>query len=351
MTAPTRLLFVGPLTSRQPGGATVKNGLVAAALRERGVDVEVLDTGGSGAAARLRQLASLVGALARHDQVLLSVSRNGALALVALVAMAGACRRRLRCSFLAVGSSLPGNVRRLGGPARRLYLRCLARCRPVWVEGEWLRRELEDLGVTGVEVLPNPRLPAEERWDPSSVASGRLVFVSRVTPEKGVERAMAAVEEVAASGVAASLDVFGPVEEGYRAAFEAELARHPRTRYRGAIPQERVPAELATAAALLLPTTWATEGMPGAIVEAAMVGTPVVASATPAIAEVVEDGVTGLLVEPTDVRALADAVRRLLTCPGVTARLGSALRARAGAFTVDAAVSRLTSRLAAEGWR
>ncbi len=351
MSAPTRLLFVGPLTSPQQGGATVKNGLVAAALRERGVEVEVCDTGASGAAARLRQLASLVGALARHDQVLLSVSRNGAVALVALLAVAGVVKRRLRCSFLAVGSSLPGNVRRFGGAARRLYLWCLSRCRPVWVEGEWMRRELDDLGVVGVEVLPNPRRPAAERWDPSSLRAGRLVFVSRVTPEKGVERAMAAVEEVAASGVPATLYVFGPVEDGYRAAFEAQLARHPRTRYRGAIPQERVPAELAASAALLLPTTWATEGMPGAIVEAAMVGTPVVASATPAIAEVVEDGVTGLLVDPTDVGALAEAVRRLLTCPGVAERLGSALRSRAGAFTVDAVVSRLTARLAAEGWR
>ena len=351
MSVPSRALFVGPLTSRQAGGATVKNGLLVAALRERGARVDVVDTGPSGAAARLRQLAELLGALARHDQVLVSVSRNGAVALVTLLALASALRPRLRCSFLAVGSSLPGTVGRLGGAARRLYLWCLSRCRPVWVEGEWMRRELEALGVTGVEVLPNPRPPAAERWDPASVAAGRLVFVSRVTPEKGVERAMAAVEAVAAAGVEASLDVFGPVEEGYGPAFEAQLARHPRTRYRGAIPQGQVAGELAGAAALLLPTTWATEGMPGAIVEAAMVGTPVVAAATPAIAEVVEDGVSGLLVDPTDVSALAEAVRRLLTCRGLAARLGSALRERAGAFTVDAVVSRLSARLAAEGWR
>lgn len=347
----TRALFVGPLTSRQAGGATVKNGLLVSALRERGVDVEVVDTGASGARARLRQLASLLGALARHDQVMLSVSRNGAVALVSILGLASAVRPRLRCTFLAVGSSLPGNVARLEGLSRRLYVWCLSRCRPVWVEGEWMRRELEGLGVGGVEVLPNPRPPVSERWDPASVSAGRLVFVSRVTPEKGVERAMAAVEELAASGVQAALDVFGPVEETYRPAFEAQLAKHPHTRYRGSIPQTAVAGELAGAAALLLPTTWATEGMPGAVVEAAMVGTPVVASDSPAMAEVVEDGVTGLLIDPTDVSALAAAVRRLLTVPGEAERLGAALRARAGAFTVDAVVSRLTARLSAEGWR
>src|SRR5690606_34533883 len=205
VTVPARVLFVGPVTSPQTGGATVKNGLLVAALRERGARVEVVDTGPHGAAARLRQLAALVRALTRHDQVLLSVSRNGAVLLVALLALASAVRPRLRCSFLAVGSSLPGTVGRLHGAARRLYLRCLSRCRPVWVEGEWMRRELEALGAGGVEVLPNPRPPAAERWDPASVAAGRLVFVSRVTPEKGVERAMAAVEAVAASGVEASL--------------------------------------------------------------------------------------------------------------------------------------------------
>lgn len=350
MTAPSRLLFVGALTSRQAGGATVRNGLLVPALRERGVAVEVIDTGPSGAAARLRQLVALLGALARHGQVVLSLSRNGAVALVVLAALASALRPRQRVTFLAVGSSLPDNVRRLSGPARRFYLWCLSRCQPVWVQGEWLRRELTELGVAGVEVLPNMRLPVAERWDPGTLATRRLVFVSRVTPDKGVERAMAAVEALAGSGVEATLDVFGPVEDGYRAAFEAQLARHPRTRYRGPLPQAAVPGELAGAAALLLPTTWASEGMPGVIVEAAMVGTPVVAAALPAIAEVVEDGVSGLLVDPTDVAALTDAVRRLLTCPGLAARLGTALRERSGAFTVDAVVSRLLTRLAVEGW-
>lgn len=351
MSVPSRVLFVGPLTSRHAGGATVKNGLLVEALRERGTHVDALDTGGSGPMSRLRQLAALLRALTRHDQVLLSVSRNGAVALVALLAAASVPRQGLRCSFLAVGSSLPSNVRRLVWPARRLYMWCLSRCRPVWVEGEWIRRELAALGVGGVELLPNPRQPVAERWDPGTLATRRLVFVSRVTPDKGVERAMAAVEALAGSGVEATLDVFGPVEDGYRAAFEAQLARHPRTRYRGPLPQAAVPGELAGAAALLLPTTWASEGMPGVIVEAAMVGTPVVAAALPAIAEVVEDGVSGLLVDPTDVAALTDAVRRLLTCPGLAARLGTALRERSGAFTVDAVVSRLLTRLAVEGWR
>lgn len=351
MAGPSRLLFVGPLTAAQAGGATAKNGLLVDELVGRGVAVEALDTGPPSAGARARQLAALLRALARHDQVVLSVSRNGALALVTLLAVAGFLKPRLRCTFLAVGGSLPGNVRRLDGAARRFYVRCLERCRPVWVEGEWMRRELEELGVRGVEVLPNPRPAAGRRWDPDAATSRRFVFVSRVTPTKGIEQAMAAVEALAASGVEAALEVVGPVEDEYRDTFEALLRRHPRTSYRGAVRQEEVEGVLAGAAALVLPTLWLTEGMPGAIVEAAMVGAPVVSTSTPTISEVIEDGVSGLLVPPHDVTALADALRRLVTCPSLATRLGEGLRRRAEAFTVDAVVSRLCARLAAEGWR
>ena len=57
--------------------------------------------------------------------------------------------------------------------------------------------------------------------------------------------------------------------------------------------------------------------------------TPVVASAVGGIPEVVDDGRTGLLVPPSDPKALADAVNRLLDDPGLAAEMGRAGRERA----------------------
>ena len=58
------------------------------------------------------------------------------------------------------------------------------------------------------------------------------------------------------------------------------------------------------------------------------VGTPVVAYRFAALPEIVDDGVTGLLVEPRDDRALAEAILMLLDDEALRSRMGTAARAR-----------------------
>ena len=70
--------------------------------------------------------------------------------------------------------------------------------------------------------------------------------------------------------------------------------------------------------------------------EALLARRPVVASRVQGLAEVVQDGRTGLLVPPDDPRALADAVLRLATDPSLAARLATTGRADAAErFSVE----------------
>jgi glycosyltransferase involved in cell wall biosynthesis len=78
------------------------------------------------------------------------------------------------------------------------------------------------------------------------------------------------------------------------------------------------------------------EGLGVAVLEASGSGIPVVAGAHGGLPEIVEDGVTGFLVEPTDAAALAEAVDRLLADPGLRTRMGEAGRERVSElFSVD----------------
>jgi glycosyltransferase involved in cell wall biosynthesis len=72
-----------------------------------------------------------------------------------------------------------------------------------------------------------------------------------------------------------------------------------------------------------------------ALVEAMSLGKPVVASTSGGIPEVVVNGETGLLVPPADSKALADAICRVLTTPGLAQTLGNGGRKRASLFTFD----------------
>jgi glycosyltransferase involved in cell wall biosynthesis len=70
------------------------------------------------------------------------------------------------------------------------------------------------------------------------------------------------------------------------------------------------------------------EGLPGCLIEAGVVGRPAVGFALAGVPEVVEDGRTGFLVPPGDVRALAQAASRLLADPDLRDSMGQAAEER-----------------------
>jgi glycosyltransferase involved in cell wall biosynthesis len=90
----------------------------------------------------------------------------------------------------------------------------------------------------------------------------------------------------------------------------------------------------------VMPSYYETFGI--SCLEAMAFGLPVVATRAGGLPEVVEDGVTGLLVPPGDTHALAEAIGRLLRDPDLRRRLGEAGRERVLArFTAEHVVKEM----------
>jgi glycosyltransferase involved in cell wall biosynthesis len=91
--------------------------------------------------------------------------------------------------------------------------------------------------------------------------------------------------------------------------------------------------------AFVLSSRW--EGLPRVVIEAMAVGVPVVSTDVGGIAEVVEDGVSGLLVPSGDHIALANALLRVLDEPGLGGRLARDAGGRVAEFDVGEMAARL----------
>ncbi len=90
------------------------------------------------------------------------------------------------------------------------------------------------------------------------------------------------------------------------------------------------------------------DGLPNVLLEAQSQHLACVSTRISGIPELIQDGVTGLLVEPGAVAPLADALARLIADPALRRRLGEAGCERAtGAFSLDAGADRLAARFAA----
>jgi glycogen(starch) synthase len=94
------------------------------------------------------------------------------------------------------------------------------------------------------------------------------------------------------------------------------------------VPPGAVPELINTASVVVVPSRW-DEPFGLVALEAALMARPVVATRAGGLAEVVEHGITGFVIEKDDVVALASAVVHLLEHPGEADRIGSAARRRA----------------------
>lgn len=182
---------------------------------------------------------------------------------------------------------------------------------PVW----------EKLHIVHCGVEPE-RYAADGPGDPD-----RLLFVGRLTPVKGVRMLLTALALARRERPGLHLRLVGEGPE--RAALEAEAARRGlggAVTFLGAQGQAEIARELAACGALVLPSL--AEGVPVVLMEAMAAARPVIATRIAGVAELVEEGVSGLLVPPGEEEALAQAMLAVTADPARAAAMGAAGRAR-----------------------
>lgn len=137
--------------------------------------------------------------------------------------------------------------------------------------------------------------------------ANQLAWVARIAPEKGLEDAVAAAK---LSGI--PLKIMGAIQ--HPDYWEKIVQHYPDApiEYIGFLSTQNLQAELRQCRGLLMTPRWV-EAFGNVAIEALACGVPVVGYRRGGIAEIVEDGKTGFLVEPDSVSGLVDAIARLDT--------------------------------------
>jgi glycosyltransferase involved in cell wall biosynthesis len=223
-------------------------------------------------------------------------------------------------------------------------------------------------GVDVRRFLPDPQRAA------ALAAPGkprRLLFVGRISPDKGVHLLMEAFDRIAREQPDVELTLVGKVGMlpfdlvslllsddptaldslrpfygsstlswltkevlGQKRSYKQQLAARlspqaaQRVRFVGSVPLEELIRLYSQADLLVLPSIWRESyGLP--VAESMASGVPVLASDCGGVPELVDEGVTGLLVPRLDVDALARNMREMLADPGRLRAMGQASRQRA----------------------
>jgi glycosyltransferase involved in cell wall biosynthesis len=168
-----------------------------------------------------------------------------------------------------------------------------------------------------VTIKPNFAHPDPE---PGNGSGGYGLFVGRLSAEKGIDTLIEAWRNLSRS-IPLKVVGDGPLAALVQAAATTDAA----LQWLGRLPSEAIFSLIGEAAFLVLPSR-CYETFGRVIVEAYAKGTPVVASKLGAMAELVDDGRTGLHFNPGDPIDLAEKVRRLMANPLQLRRMRQAAR-------------------------
>jgi glycosyltransferase involved in cell wall biosynthesis len=156
------------------------------------------------------------------------------------------------------------------------------------------------------------------RIEPSDVDGGYLLYLGRLSAEKGIETLLRAQAQANAAPVVVAGT--GPMEAQLR-------ARYPKVDFRGYLGGAELEDTIRRASAIVIPSEWY-ENCPMSVLEAMAYGKPVIGSDIGGIPELVEKEVTGLLFPPGDAQALAERIGRLMGDHELRKSFGRAARQR-----------------------
>jgi glycogen synthase len=179
--------------------------------------------------------------------------------------------------------------------------------------------------VSGISIADEPE--AEARTDQPNTGV-TILYIGRVELRKGCDILFEALKSVHQQHPWVRAVFVGPIADNMQRSFADFLNETtPWVRYQGVVPQQQVVDYLRQGDMIVLPSRF--ESLPRVLIEALAAGVPQIASSANGIPEIVEDGVTGFIVDPITPEGFAEAILRLSSSANLRALMSQRSRDRA----------------------
>lgn len=304
-----KTIFIGPFgNGRIPdNGASIKNFHILNRLRSVITGLTEIDTDNWKRRPLVLIKILMTVLLNPTGKFILSLNNDSANKLIRLIRMVAP---RTKVIYWVVGGSI-GKWMQEGKVNPKDY----GRLTNIIVEGESMKKQIEECGVHNVSVMPNFKKMIDMEIPVERIGNGikKFVFLSRINPDKGCNLILEAAERLNACGYGEKygIDFYGPVEPAYEHEFCGRLSVLGNVVYKGFLDLRDMRNYdcLSSYDAMLFPTFWHGEGCPGIVIDAYICGLPILASDWNLNRDYIQNNVTGILFQPKSVDAVYQAIK------------------------------------------
>lgn len=328
-------------------GQTVKTRVLGTELKNQLGSSEVLCIDTHGRMKQILMFPRLVCALAICRNVIMLPAQNGLPLMARWLSFWNRLFNR-KLHYSVIGGWLAGFLD--NQPQTAKHLKSFHK---IYAETSTMKRALEARGFNNVLVIANckelPVVPIE-KLQMQYEKPLRLVTFSRVMKQKGIEDLIRIVMEVNTKlqSDAFHLDIYGPIDPEEHDWWDGQMAIINSTdniQYKGSAPADKSVEILNKYFALMFPTRFFTEGIPGTILDAYAAGVPVISARWESFADLIEEGVTGLGFEFENWEELSSILIRIYNEPHIITDMKTACIKKAESFLPKNVISAIVSEL------
>ena len=297
-------------------GQTIKTKIVTNELCKEYGEKEILqfDTHG-GVKTLLKAPAYVWRAMRNARNIIILPAHNGLRIFGRLLPFFKMFFKRRKIHYVVIGGWLSKILEKQKGLAK-----ALKKFDGIYVETNTMKQALVEQGFENIFVMPNCK-----ELTPISMSElvyhnetpYRLCTFSRVMKEKGIEDAIDVVKSINSEygKTIYMLDIYGQVDPAQTEWFDQLRADFPEyVTYAGLVPFDKSVEVLKNYFALLFPTRFYTEGIPGTIIDAYAAGIPVISARWQSFNDIIDDHTTGIGYEFNNIDDLKQKLLSITKC-------------------------------------